>query len=138
MRSCLIAALLLGWVSSAAAAPPGRAGGRKGAGPVEIEFATMVVGTGIPECKLHVVIRTENATKFRETYNIGAGTEAAGVRDLVKASIPEGWKIRAVGDTILVIEGYKGSPVKTAEIKAEGLPKGYEPTVRHLPKKKGE
>src|SRR5215831_17848557 len=83
---------------------------QKEVGPLEIDFSP-VLTEGTDDYKVHVMIETEGGTTFKATYNIAVGTTATGVRDLIKASMPAGWKAKPVGDTRLRIEGYKDSQI---------------------------
>jgi hypothetical protein len=122
--------LLCGWATSPQATPAPQ----KEVGPLEIDFSPLPA-KGTDDYKLHVVIETENGTRFKETYNIGAGTTATGIRDLIKASIPAGWKVQSIGDARLLIEGYKDSQVSKCDLKAEGVPATNAPVVRRPAKK---
>jgi hypothetical protein len=104
-------------------------------GPVEVDFSRLPNSSG-KDYHLYLTFETEDGTWFRETYTVGAGTQAGGVRDLVVVSIPGGWKVETVGATKLILRGYKRSPLTWIGISVPELPKKATPTLRRLKKGK--
>jgi hypothetical protein len=143
MRTCtLLAALLLcAWTDPGAAAtapeqPPAAPKEKQEVGPMEIDFAPLPGPKDADQYKIHLVVLTANGTKFKDTFTIGRGFTAEDVRDFVKRGVAgAGWTVKALGNTGLVIEGYKDSEIRSVEIKTEGLTTGSEPTVTRVPKK---
>ncbi len=107
------------------------------AGPMEIDFSPLPGMNVATVYKIHLVVDAESGVRFRDTYTINR-TPVGDVRDLAKLSIESvpGWKVRAVGDDRLVIEGHKDSGVRAIEIKVEGLSADMTPVSYRLPKEK--
>jgi hypothetical protein len=111
---------------------------------IEIDFSSlpgkdgkvlMLDKDGKATYDIALTIEAAGEIKLEEKYNIAEGTENTGVRDLVKVSLRDGWKVESVGENKLIIRAYKDSPVRKVAIKVERIPLSMTPTTRRLTEK---
>lgn len=102
--------------------------------PVEIDFSPLPGIEQVDQYKIHLTVRAESGVGFEDTFTIER-TPVSSVRNFVKRSMQTvDWKVTTLGDDKLLIEGHRGSPVRSVDIKVEGLPSAKTPVVRGLPK----
>ncbi len=133
MRASLIPLLLFCFFNFAEAIPVPDTP-KQEVGPVEIDFSPLA-GSEDTKYKLHIVVRTENGATYKESFTTD-GIEVAGMRNIVRASLESasGWKLKAVGNDKIVIEGHNDSLVHTVDIRVEGLLPNMAPTARRITK----
>lgn len=131
MTKFYCAALLLLLVGAAFAAPT-----KEDDGPVEIDFTPLPGMGDQTEYRLHLTLKDASGEGLAQGYKIGANTDPVDVAELVLGSLPDGFQAKRDGAK-LIVTSFSDKPIKTVTVKAEGLPKGFNPPkVRRLPKKK--
>ncbi len=106
--------------------------------PWEIDFSPLgATDPNQPGYRLRFSARSKGGEVFDRTYTstgkISPGAALAFVREEFEEA---GWQVKSGLGDVLIVEAYKGSPVVSLEVRAEGLPKEQAPTVRRLPQEK--
>jgi len=106
----------------------------------QIDFSSLPGREGKKDYHLNVKMFIGNKSHTAGSYNIVAGTSQEGVRDLIKVSFEgTGWRLKALGKTVLVVEGYgagdKFAPVTKVDVHSPDLPATHQAKVSRIFKK---
>ncbi len=134
MRLFLPICATLACLASAVAAPAPVPETKKEVMPIEIDFSNLGgVAAGVPY-SLAVTVKAEDKTTHEKEYSI-RNLPTKSVRDLVASGFPKEWKVEAVGDNVLVIKGYKDSPVAEVHVTLGEVAAAFTPSVTRQQKK---
>ncbi len=89
--------------------------------------------------KTSLYLKAKDGTEFKDAYTCNNNNSLSPLRGLLCSSPSSGgWKVKKVGDFIVVIEGYKDSPLAEFEIKVESdeVKNMPQPKVKRLPEQK--
>ncbi len=101
---------------------------------MEIDFSPLPETLGKGKYMVHLVIHARNEVTYKDSFTVMGNLPVSLLRDSVKTSMESvpGWKVKAVGDHKLIIEGHRDSPVRSVDIKVEGLPPEKTPKVLRI------
>jgi hypothetical protein len=109
------------------------------AGPVEIDFSPLPPANS-DKYEVTITIDSKDGPTFREAATV-VRIKPELVRNHMKTALKlQEWTATEVGETKLIVESYKGSPVTKVEIKVEGegVKDSMTPTVKRVKEDKKE
>jgi hypothetical protein len=125
----LVGLLVLTLPAVSAPAPPEKdPTKKKGSGPMEIDFSPLTKATA-NFYKMKIVVKAADGNFTPISIDLTGKPGPTQAAQGVDTSLPAGW-VRSLKGEKLIVKSYKGSPVKSIEIKLEGEKAVATPIVR--------